>query len=48
MDDLRKLAFEEIAASAGRMEGSELAEEAFSDFTSRQVTYMKLIPRLLT
>jgi hypothetical protein len=48
MDDLRKLAFEEIAASAGRMGGSELAEEAFSDFTSRQVTHTKPIPRLLT
>ena len=36
MGDLKKLAFEEIAASAVRLEGSELAEEAFSIFTSRQ------------
>ena len=35
MGDLKKLAFEEIAASIDRLGASELFKEAFSVFTSR-------------
>jgi hypothetical protein len=35
MDDLKKLAFKEIAASIDRLTPPELVEEAFSVFTSR-------------
>jgi len=36
MEDLKKLAFEGIAASINRLGTPELVEEAFSVFTSRQ------------
>ena len=48
MDDLKKLAFEKISAHIDSLAESELVEEVFSGFASRQVIPTKVVAQLLT
>jgi len=48
MDGLKSLAFKEIAASVDRLTPSEVVEEMFSVFTSRQDPPTKTVALLLT